>query len=164
MAAVIEVNGLSKSFVIPSVRRETVREHALDFFRARPTERLRVSRQHLDMMKEDSITFEEGEFHLVSGGSGFYLATAEVGLLNFARAARAKTGAFERVFGEGLLDYIHGVRLDQANALLTQTDLPIKSIAASVGFASRSHFSRAFRKHRGQDPTSFRKDVAEAIA
>ena len=71
---------------------------------------------------------------------------------------------FERVFGESLLDYIHGVRLDQANALLTQTDLPIKSIAASVGFASRSHFSRAFRKHRGQDPTSFRKDVAEAIA
>lgn len=42
MDAVIEVNGLSKSFVIPSVRRETVREHALDFFRARPTERLRV--------------------------------------------------------------------------------------------------------------------------
>lgn len=42
MAAVVEVSGLSKSFMIPSVRRETVREHALDFFRARPTERLRV--------------------------------------------------------------------------------------------------------------------------
>ena len=66
---------------------------------------------------------------------------------------------FERVFGEGLLDYIQGVRLHQANNLLTQTDLPIKCIAASVGFASRSHFSRAFRKHRGQDPTSFRKSA-----
>ena len=33
---------MSKSFVIPSVRRETVREHALDLFRRRPTERLRV--------------------------------------------------------------------------------------------------------------------------
>lgn len=42
MAAVIDVRGVSKSFVIPSVRRETVREHALDLFRRRPTERLRV--------------------------------------------------------------------------------------------------------------------------
>ena len=69
------------------------------------------------------------------------------------------TSEFERVFGEGLLDYIQGVRLHQANALLTQTDLPIKTIAASVGFASRSHFSRAFRKQRGQDPTAFRKSA-----
>ncbi len=42
MAPVLEAHGVSKSFVIPSVRRETVREHALDFFRPRATERLRV--------------------------------------------------------------------------------------------------------------------------
>ena len=71
----------------------------------------------------------------------------------------ALTSEFERVFGEGLLDYIQGVRLHEANGLLTQTDLPIKAIAASVGFASRSHFSRAFRKQRGQDPTAFRKSA-----
>ena len=39
---VLEAAGISKSFRIPSVRRETVREHALDFFRPRRTERLRV--------------------------------------------------------------------------------------------------------------------------
>jgi ABC-2 type transport system ATP-binding protein len=39
---VIEVSGVSKSFSIPSVKRETVREHALDFFRPRKNERLRV--------------------------------------------------------------------------------------------------------------------------
>ena len=33
---------MSKSFRIPSVRRDTVREHALDLFRRRPHERLRV--------------------------------------------------------------------------------------------------------------------------
>lgn len=42
MAPVIEARGICKSFSIPSVRRETVREHALDFFRPRPHERLRV--------------------------------------------------------------------------------------------------------------------------
>lgn len=59
-----------------------------------PADRFRVSRKHLDMMKEDSITFAEGEFRSLSGGNGFYLATAEVGLLNFARAARANALAF----------------------------------------------------------------------
>jgi ABC-type polysaccharide/polyol phosphate transport system ATPase subunit len=48
-ASVIEVRGVSKSFTIPSVRRDTVREHALDFFRRRTSERLRVL---------ESVTFE----------------------------------------------------------------------------------------------------------
>jgi len=42
MALIVEISGVSKGFVIPSARRQTVREHALDFFRARPQERLRV--------------------------------------------------------------------------------------------------------------------------
>jgi ABC-type polysaccharide/polyol phosphate transport system ATPase subunit len=42
MDAVIEVTNISKTFTIPSVRRDTVREHALDLFRRHPKERLRV--------------------------------------------------------------------------------------------------------------------------
>jgi ABC-2 type transport system ATP-binding protein len=49
MAAVIGVHGVSKSFTIPTVRRDTVREHALDLFRRRASERLRVL---------DSVSFE----------------------------------------------------------------------------------------------------------
>jgi ABC-2 type transport system ATP-binding protein len=51
VAPVIEVSGLSKSFVIPSSRHETVREHALDLFRRRPKERLQVL---------DGVSFELG--------------------------------------------------------------------------------------------------------
>lgn len=42
MPPLIELGGVSKSFSIPTVRRDTVREHALDFFRPRPRERLHV--------------------------------------------------------------------------------------------------------------------------
>ena len=70
------------------------------------------------------------------------------------------TREFEAVFGQSLLDYILTVRLHHASALLKHTALPIKSIAASVGYASRSHFSRAFTKHRGADPTTFRRASA----
>jgi ABC-type polysaccharide/polyol phosphate transport system ATPase subunit len=42
---VIEARDVSKSFRIPSVRRETVREHVLGFFRPPPVETLQVLRQ-----------------------------------------------------------------------------------------------------------------------
>ena len=49
MTPVVEVHGVSKSFTIPTVRRDTVREHVLDLFRRRGSERLRVL---------DSVGFE----------------------------------------------------------------------------------------------------------
>jgi ABC-type polysaccharide/polyol phosphate transport system ATPase subunit len=39
---ILDVNAVKKSFLIPSVRRSTLREHALDLFRPRPVERLKV--------------------------------------------------------------------------------------------------------------------------
>ncbi len=63
MTAVLDVRGVSKSFVIPSVRRETVREHALDFFRPRPTERLRV-------LDEVSFELRRGESLALMGRNG----------------------------------------------------------------------------------------------
>jgi ABC-type polysaccharide/polyol phosphate transport system ATPase subunit len=42
MPPVIEIRAVSKGFSIPTVRRETLREHAIDFFRPRPMERLQV--------------------------------------------------------------------------------------------------------------------------
>lgn len=43
-----------------------------------------------------------------------------------------------------------------AEALLRNTDLPVKTIAGKIGFASRSHFSRLFSKFSGRDPTAYR--------
>ena len=43
-APVIELHGVTKTFSIPSTRRDTVREHVLDLFRPHPHERLEVLR------------------------------------------------------------------------------------------------------------------------
>jgi AraC-like DNA-binding protein len=40
--------------------------------------------------------------------------------------------------------------------LLASTDLPLKVIAASVGYKSRSYFTRAFTAFFGSDPTTYR--------
>jgi transcriptional regulator GlxA family with amidase domain len=52
--------------------------------------------------------------------------------------------------------FVHSVRLASAARLLKASSLPVKLVAASVGFASRSHFSRAFHARYGMDPSAFR--------
>ena len=55
--------------------------------------------------------------------------------------------------------YVQAARLTLASALLKSLTIPIKSIAASVGYASRSQFSRAFVSMFGADPTTFRQQA-----
>ena len=66
------------------------------------------------------------------------------------------TAHFAQVFGQSALDFVSKVRLRYAADLLTTTDLPVKVVANSVGYGSRSHFSRAFSVAYGVDPTTYR--------
>ena len=68
---------------------------------------------------------------------------------------------FPQVYGESPLGFVQRVRLRHAAALLATTDLPVKVVAASVGHASRSHFSRSFRAAYGVDPRAYRQARAE---
>ncbi len=59
-------------------------------------------------------------------------------------------------------EFISKTRLYHAAKLLRSTPFPVKLIAAHAGFASRSHFSRAFRAVYGMDPTLFREKLRSA--
>ncbi|MBA3510796.1 AraC family transcriptional regulator [Sphingomonas sp.] len=52
--------------------------------------------------------------------------------------------------------FVQTARLASAARMLKGSDLPVKSIAASVGYVSRSHFSRAFQAKFGVHPSAFR--------
>jgi AraC family transcriptional regulator, activator of mtrCDE len=52
--------------------------------------------------------------------------------------------------------FVTTTRLHRAAELLRCTTMPIKMVAGAVGFASRSHFSRAFRDVYGIGPLNFR--------
>ena len=69
---------------------------------------------------------------------------------------------FREAFGRTAMDFLREVRLRRAADLLCSSDLPVKTIAARVGFASRSHFSRAFKAYAGTDPASYRSRTAAA--
>lgn len=68
---------------------------------------------------------------------------------------------FKGLTGRTPIDFLRELRLRQAIRLLTATDLPIKTIAARVGFASRSYFSKAFKEFVGIDPINYRAHPVE---
>ena len=65
--------------------------------------------------------------------------------------------AFAKAFGRSAVELLKEVRLDRASKLLRSSKLGVKEIASEVGFASRSHFSRAFKQRFGVDPASYRR-------
>ena len=63
---------------------------------------------------------------------------------------------FARVLGQSPIKFLKALRLGRAAQLLTRTDLPVKGIAARVGYSSRSAFTRAFLARHGIAPAAFR--------
>jgi AraC family transcriptional regulator, glycine betaine-responsive activator len=53
---------------------------------------------------------------------------------------------FQRYLGETPARHYLELRLDRARQLLTQTTMPVLSVALACGFVSASHFSKAYRE------------------
>ena len=77
-------------------------------------------------------------------------AQAALSRYHFVRAFRAATGLTP-------MRYLRRMRVEAGRALLVGTPLPLKAIAAQVGFADRHHFARAFRQETGRTPGSLRR-------
>ena len=58
--------------------------------------------------------------------------------------------------GYGINKYIKKVRMEKAQELLMNTELPIKEIAQQVGYSSASYFCRSFVKDYDISPDKFR--------
>ncbi len=70
---------------------------------------------------------------------------------------------FQRILKVTPLERLTQLRIQHAQLLLAQSDQPITTISAEVGYESISHFSRMFRKYSGKSPRQFRKDFFNAI-
>ena len=65
---------------------------------------------------------------------------------------------FRDAFGATPISFLHEIRLRRAAELLGQNSDPsVEQVARSVGFSSRSHFSRVFKDHFGMSPATFRE-------
>lgn len=65
---------------------------------------------------------------------------------------------FAEFFGRSPMNFVNHVRMQRATQLLAVENLSIDEIARTVGYSSRSHFSRAFKDHSGLPPKDFRAE------
>ena len=59
---------------------------------------------------------------------------------------------FQRYVGMSPKQYLNGLRLERARALLTETDLPVSEVAYGCGFNATNTFTKAFRQRYGVSP------------
>lgn len=67
---------------------------------------------------------------------------------------------FKRYYGISPIQFVHNVKLKKIKDFLTNTNLPINTIAAQFGFRDVYYFSTFFKKCTGMPPGQYRKTYA----
>lgn len=81
----------------------------------------------------------------------------------FGLSANNLSQLFSRKSDQGVLDYIHKIRMEKAAELLRKNqNLTIQEIAAQTGYASILTFNRKFKAFYGQTPTEYRKGLSRS--
>jgi len=117
--------------------------------------------------------FEAGALALdPSGDTAFVHALSEVRAAPEAhwelgalarRAGMSRSVFAERVvavLGMPLGQHVRALRVQRACDLLRRTDIPIKQVAARVGYANDAAFARAFARAIGESPARFRGRIS----
>ncbi len=71
---------------------------------------------------------------------------------------------YRNLAGESVIAHIERAQAQRAKALLDETDLPLKTIAARLGFAHTGSFSTAFRRATGMTAREYRQRRAAGEA
>ena len=68
---------------------------------------------------------------------------------------------FKKQTGETLQEYISNYKLRLIEARLLNSDMRINEIADELHFSDESHLNKVFRKHKGMNPSEFRKTFSK---
>lgn len=66
---------------------------------------------------------------------------------------------FKENTGSNFVNYIKGIRMQEAKKLLAETDLRINEISAKVGYDNEKHFMKLFKASCGVSPSEYRKNA-----
>ncbi len=64
---------------------------------------------------------------------------------------------FKKNAGVNFINYVTGRKIEQAMAMLLETDMPIINIAYELSYNETNYFSKAFKKKVGMTPSEFRE-------
>lgn len=66
---------------------------------------------------------------------------------------------FKEYTGNNFVNYLKGIRMEEAKKLLAETDLRIVQISAMVGYDNEKHFMKTFKTVCGVSPSEYRKNA-----
>lgn len=75
--------------------------------------------------------------------------------------ARQISRAINRTRGCNVSQWINGFRIQHAQRLLLQSDIPITQVMLEAGFSTKSNFNREFARVSGMSPGDFRRTAAD---
>ena len=119
---------------------------------------------YLECCPPDSVSLVAQSFDSPLSDAIAYVEThlnQQITVQQMAEAAGYHVSHFTRLFqsrmGISPGQFILQKKTETATQLLTSTDLPIASIADSLGFGSQFYFSNFFKKQTGMTPSSYRR-------
>jgi AraC family transcriptional regulator of adaptative response / methylphosphotriester-DNA alkyltransferase methyltransferase len=75
-----------------------------------------------------------------------------------ATSRRQLQRAFAEVGDTSFRDELARVRMRRARALLSEDSLPVRVVAARVGYHQPAQFAKSFRRYHGIPPSVYRRD------
>src|SRR3954463_166620 len=81
-----------------------------------------------------------------------------------ATSRRQLQRAFAEVGNTSFRDELAKVRMHHARTLLATDGIPVRTVAARVGYHQPAQFAKSFRRHHGQAPSTYRKRVRAGSA
>ncbi|MEA2437270.1 MAG: AraC family transcriptional regulator [Thermoleophilaceae bacterium] len=80
-----------------------------------------------------------------------------------ATSRRQLQRAFAEVGNTSFRDELAKVRMHHARTLLAADGIPVRAVAARVGYHQPAQFAKSFRRHHGQAPSTYRKQRRSAM-
>jgi transcriptional regulator GlxA family with amidase domain len=74
-----------------------------------------------------------------------------------ALSRRALYEKFQHTLGCSVHQYIKQLRVEEIARLLCESDMSISKIAYMMGFTDVDHIAQYFRKHKGINPSTYRR-------
>ncbi len=114
-----------------------------------------VTRQSTDIMATDDCEVAEAVRFIRDHGAEPIQVSDVIEAVAISRGALYRR--FKRTLGCSINDQIRKVRTNLIAQMLSETDLSVKRIAASMGFTGESHIARYFRREKGLSLKEFRR-------
>jgi AraC family transcriptional regulator of adaptative response / methylphosphotriester-DNA alkyltransferase methyltransferase len=81
-----------------------------------------------------------------------------------ATSRRQLQRAFAEIGRTSFRDELARVRMRHARELLAADGIPVRTVAASVGYHQPAQFAKSFRRHHGEAPSTYRKQSRATVA